>query len=142
MRHLISKERGENVSCVCYKLGRFRSRIKIYTSHPSKHTHVRAHTHTLVVNRRLPQMVIRTISIVYNSQSEMPTPYTIDSQDHLCITYNLFPHSAAQLGTYMYIISVARGGAGGAAAPPIMLFRIFVGTFGNLSVHLEICRYM
>ena len=39
-------------------------------------------------------------------------------------------------------ISVARGGAGGAAAPPIMLFRIFVGTFANLSVHLEICRYM
>ena len=42
-------------------------------------------------------------------------------------------------------ISVARGGGGGgrgAIAPtPIMLFRTFVGTFGNLSVHWEICRY-
>ena len=37
-------------------------------------------------------------------------------------------------------ISVARGGgAGGATAPPppIMLFRSFVGTFGNLSVHVS-----
>ena len=45
---------------------------------------------------------------------------------------------------YHTTISVARGGggAGGGPPPPIMPFRSFVGTFGNLSVHLEICRYM
>ena len=39
-------------------------------------------------------------------------------------------------------ISVARGGGGGAGGqlpppPPIMPFRNFVGTFGNLSVHVS-----
>ena len=35
--------------------------------------------------------------------------------------------------------SVARGGGGGGGGtcPPIMLFRSFVGTFGNLSVHVN-----
>ena len=39
------------------------------------------------------------------------------------------------------IISVARGGGGGAGGqlPPIILFRSFVGTFWNLSVHVLTC---
>ena len=40
--------------------------------------------------------------------------------------------------------SVARGGGGGGQlpAPPIMLFRSFVGTFGNLSVHVSRTCYL